>query len=60
MELEKYRKSVHAYITSMAFFRRLYDRKLLSKEQYEYFEVKLALKYGLPINSIIRKKFKIR
>ena len=55
-----YRKRVHSYITSMVFFKRLYDEKFLSKEQYEYFEVKLALKYGLPINSIIREKFKIK
>ena len=59
MELEKYRKSVHLYITSLTFFKRLYNEKFLSKEQFDYFEVRLALKYGLPVNSIIRKKYKI-
>ena len=60
MELKEYRKSVHFYITSMEFFKRLFDEKFLSKEEYEYFEVRLALKYGLPVNSIIRQKCKIR
>ena len=47
-------------MTSMVFFERLYKDKLISKGQYEYFEVRLALKYGLPVNSIIRQKYKIR
>lgn len=60
MELKEYRKRVHYYMTSMVFFGRLYKDKLISKGQYEYFEVRLALKYGLPVNSIIRQKYKIR
>lgn len=60
MELKEYRKRVHYYMTSMVFFERLYIDKLISKGQYEYFEVRLALKYGLPVNSIIRQKYKIR
>ena len=60
MELKEYRKRVHYYMTSMVFFERLYKNKLISKGQYEYFEVRLALKYGLPVNSIIRQKYKIR
>ena len=48
MELKEYRKRVHYYMTSMVFFER---HKLISKGQYEYFEVRLALKYGLPVNS---------
>lgn len=60
MELKEYRKRVHYYMMSMVFFERLYKDKLISKGQYEYFEVRLALKYGLPVNSIIRQKYKIR
>ena len=59
MELKEYRKRVHYYMTSMVFFERLYKDKLISKGQYEYFEVRLAFKYGLPVNSPIRIKFKI-
>lgn len=60
MELKEYRKRIHFYMTSMVFFEKLYDDKLISKGQYEYFEVSLALKYGLPVNSLIRLKFKVR
>lgn len=47
-------------MTSMVFFEKLYDDKLISNGQYEYFEVRLALKYRLPVNSLVREKFKIR
>ncbi len=60
MELNEYRKNVHHYITSMVFFEKLLSEKIITKRQYELFEVSLAHKYELPVNSVIRLNFKLK
>ena len=60
MDLKNYRQRIHDYVTSMTIFKGFYIEGSLSDRMYELIDVKLAVKYSLPRNSIIRDEFKLK
>ena len=58
MDEKNFRKMIQCYITSMTFFEKLFDEKILEEKEYEVIETTLAFKYGLDPNSVIRDKYK--
>ena len=59
MDVKTYRRNVAQYATSMTFFKQIYDEGYLRKKDYELIEAVLAHKYGLPLESIFRERFKL-
>lgn len=60
MDVKIYRQNAEWYVSSMTFFKQIYDEGFLSKKDYELIEAVLAYKYCLPSESIFREKFKLK
>ena len=57
MDIKTYKQNVEWYVTSMTFFKKLYQEGFLSVADHEMIEVIIANKYGIPRNSTFRSYF---
>lgn len=57
MDIKTYRQNAEWYVTSMTFFKKLYQEGFLSVADYEMIEAIVANKYGIPRNSTFRSYF---